>query len=385
MPIVVKEVIYLGTFFDADTNEGTLAVENTGIYQQTFGSAGSPLNNSRESISLNDQDNSGTLETNNVGTTDTTDGAGGVAQVDSLAVVNATITYLDGTSATYGNVVMFQTANGDLFLSNSDFAGTDIRGPDIKELQSITVNSITSTSYSALFHNNFQSFACFAEGTRLATPDGSLPIETLKVGDLVQTLDHGAQAIRWIGRSTVLQMGKMSPVCIAPGSLGCGLPLAELRVSQHHRMLIRSSVVERMTGSYEALIAAKFLLPITGIELKSDIAPISYLHLLFDRHEILNAEGAPSESLFPGDQALEMLGPECSKEINSLLLKMESWRDGGSPARDILVGRLRRQAIDRHLKNAKPVLATEAPKYKRAIGAKNSNRRKLSTGQGMSS
>lgn len=239
MPIVVKEVIYLGTFADADTDEGTPAVENTGIYQQTFGSVGSPLNSSREFINLDDRDNNGTLETDNTGTTDTTDGTGGIAQVDSLAVVNATITFLDGTSATYDNVVMFQTAIGELFLSNSDFAGTDIRGPDLKEIQSMTVNSVMQTNYTRLFHNDFQSFACFVEGTRLATPDGLSPIELLKVGDLVETADHGAQAIRWIGRSTVLQMGKMAPVCIKQGALGCGLPFADLKVSQQHRMLLR--------------------------------------------------------------------------------------------------------------------------------------------------
>ena len=166
MVTVVKEVIYLGTFADADTDEGTATVENTGIYQQTFGSLGSPLNSSRESITFDDQGNDGMIETDNTATSDTTTGAGGTAQVDSLAVVNATITYLDGSTATFNNIVMFQTANGDLFLSNSDFATTDVRGPEMKELQSITVNSVTSTNYSALLQNNFQSFACFLKGTR---------------------------------------------------------------------------------------------------------------------------------------------------------------------------------------------------------------------------
>ena len=357
MPIITKEVIYLGTYADADTDEGSLAVENTAIYQQAFGSVGSPLNSNREFINLDDRDNNGTLESDNTGTTDTTDGVGGIAQVDSIAVVNATITYLDGTSATYDDVVMFQTAIGELFLSNSDFAGTDVRGPELKELQSMTVNSVTATDFSALLHNDFQSFACFVEGTRLVTPDGLRPIESLKVDDLVETADHGAQAIRWIGRSKVLQMGKMAPVCIKQSSLGCGLPFADLEVSQQHRMLVRSIVLERMTGCPEALVAAKFLLPLPGIELKPEIAPINYLHLLFDRHEIVFAEGAPSESLFPGPQALEMLGPKCSREITSLLPSMKKWRDRGNPARAILEGRKRKQAVDRLLKNTKPVLS----------------------------
>ena len=57
----------------------------------------------------------------------------GPSQLDSLAVVNITVTYQDNTTASYDSVVMFQTANGDLFLANSNFNGTDIRGPAQKK------------------------------------------------------------------------------------------------------------------------------------------------------------------------------------------------------------------------------------------------------------
>ena len=50
MAVTIKEVIYLGTFADADTDESTASVENTSIYLQTFGSAGSPLSNSIEDM-----------------------------------------------------------------------------------------------------------------------------------------------------------------------------------------------------------------------------------------------------------------------------------------------------------------------------------------------
>jgi hypothetical protein len=134
-------------------------------------------------------------------------------------------------------------------------------------------------------------------------------------------------------------------------------------------MLVRSPVVERMTGSKEALIAAKFLLPLPGIELKPDIAPITYLHLLFDRHEIVSADGAPSESLFLGPLALEMLGPECGKEINSLLPKMECGSGRGLPARLFLERRRLRQTVNLQLQSAEPILASNAPRLLEPIGA----------------
>ncbi|MBL9056263.1 MAG: Hint domain-containing protein, partial [Rhodobacteraceae bacterium] len=40
---------------------------------------------------------------------------------------------------------------------------------------------------------------CFLRGTRITTPDGPRAIEDLAEGDLVTTLDHGPQPIRWIG------------------------------------------------------------------------------------------------------------------------------------------------------------------------------------------
>ena len=148
------------------------------------------------------------------------------------------------------------------------------------------------------------------------------------------------------------------------------MPLAELRVSQQHRMLARSAVIERITGNDEALVPAKFLLPLPGFELQADVRLISYLHLLFDRHEIVYAEGAPSESLFPGPQAFEMLSPKCRDEIDSLLPKMEGWRDGGSPARPFLKGQKLRQAVKRHLKNAKPILSPETKRSKETVKAR---------------
>ena len=40
---------------------------------------------------------------------------------------------------------------------------------------------------------------CFALGTWITTPNGQIPIEELAAGDMVVTMDHGPQPIRWIG------------------------------------------------------------------------------------------------------------------------------------------------------------------------------------------
>ncbi len=43
----------------------------------------------------------------------------------------------------------------------------------------------------------YTNIVCFAAGTLIDTPEGARAVETLTPGDLVMTLDHGAQPIRW--------------------------------------------------------------------------------------------------------------------------------------------------------------------------------------------
>ncbi|MEL6168163.1 MAG: Hint domain-containing protein [Pseudomonadota bacterium] len=133
---------------------------------------------------------------------------------------------------------------------------------------------------------------CFTPGTRIATPDGTKKIEALSPGDLVLTLDHGAEPVRWIGRRAVPGTGRFAPIRIPAGAFGVQRALV---VSPQHRMLISGWSVELALGQSEILVPAKHLVGSHGVV----VAPcpsVTYLHLLFDRHEIVFAEGAPSES-----------------------------------------------------------------------------------------
>ncbi len=147
---------------------------------------------------------------------------------------------------------------------------------------------------------------CFTPGTLIRVPDGAVPVETLKVGDKVETLDHGPQTLRWIGQTEVDGSDELAPVAIAAGALGNE---RDLLVSSEHRMLITGWEAELHFAEEEVLVAAKHLVGLEGITYRP-MTRVKYLHLLFDRHEIVFAEGAPSESLYPsswmiaGDRAL---------------------------------------------------------------------------------
>ncbi|MGB3146779.1 MAG: Hint domain-containing protein [Paracoccaceae bacterium] len=141
---------------------------------------------------------------------------------------------------------------------------------------------------------------CFTPGTLIATPQGATAIERLAVGDLVETLDNGAQPVRWIGARTVAGDGRHAPVRFRAGTIGNHAPLI---VSPQHRILWQGADCELHFGLPEVLVPALHLTELPDIDRKP-MAEVTYLHLLLDRHEILFANGAATESLHPGGQFL---------------------------------------------------------------------------------
>ena len=142
---------------------------------------------------------------------------------------------------------------------------------------------------------------CFVEGTAIRTPGGDRPIETLREGDAVLTIDSGAQPIRWIGKKTLRASGKLAPVRFAKGILG---NYRDLLVSPRHRVL--------MPDAQERLVPAQNLIDDFGVTVTYG-GMVTYIHLLFDQHEMLIANGAASESFYPENRALETI-PLASRE-----------------------------------------------------------------------
>lgn len=149
---------------------------------------------------------------------------------------------------------------------------------------------------------------CFTPGTRIATPQGERRIETLKPGDMVVTRDNGAQALRWIGQRTLgpaelAADPALQPIRIRQGALGHGLPERDMMVSRQHRMLMTGPRAELLFGDEEVLVRALHLTCLPGVQAVRR-AEVTYIHMLFDRHEVVMADGAWSESFQPGERTL---------------------------------------------------------------------------------
>jgi hypothetical protein len=155
---------------------------------------------------------------------------------------------------------------------------------------------------------------CFAAGTRILTPHGQRPIEDLRPGDAVVTADNGVQTLRWTGRRRVAGRGRFAPVRIRAGALEND---RDLLVSPQHRMLHRSTAANLYFDSPEVLIPAKHLVNGATI-VQHDLAQVEYIHLMFDRHEIVLAEGCPSESFHPGHVGLGGVSEPAREELFAL-------------------------------------------------------------------
>ena len=143
---------------------------------------------------------------------------------------------------------------------------------------------------------------CFGKGTAIRTPRGDVLVEDLRVGDLVTTMDNGPQKIRWINTRSydARQMQKGShlhPVLIKRGTFGAE---RDLLVSQQHGVLVGQSG-DSFARAKHLADAAK------GVRIAKGKKTVTYVHLMFDDHQVIFAENVPSESFYPGPMALTQM------------------------------------------------------------------------------
>lgn len=106
----------------------------------------------------------------------------------------------------------------------------------------------------------------------------------------------------------------------------------------------------------EVLVAAKHLVPLDGVDIVDDGAPVTYVHFLCDTHEVVFANGAPSETLYTGPQALKSVSPDALTEILTIFPELSDINYKALAARNIADGRKGRRLAVRHRKNRKALL-----------------------------
>jgi hypothetical protein len=155
----------------------------------------------------------------------------------------------------------------------------------------------------------------------------------LAVGDLLPTVFGGACPIQWIGRYRYRKsdpvkpwVRNVMPIRIARSALGTNVPHATLYISEAHALLIDG-----------VLVAAGDLvndMTITRYDAR-EFDELEFFHIKLERHDVIYAEGAPTETLLEVDESalnfaeyLRQHGPVTTEETPCAPLFRDRYRRG---------------------------------------------------------
>lgn len=236
------------------------------------------------------------------------------------------ITHINGIGVTTGSVITLAT--GQKIVINANGTVTII-GDNDTETVNFTYTVTKGNGTQATGFVTVNQVPCFVAGTMIRTPEGDRPVESLRPGDLVTTMDDGPQPLRWIGRREVEATGRLAPVQIRAGTFGRH---GRLLVSPQHRILVRDNLAELMFGEPEVLVAARDLVNGRSVTVREG-GTVEYVHLLFDRHQVVFSEGLATESFLPGPQIVHSFDRAVVEEIRTLFPELDPETGAGySPA-----------------------------------------------------
>ena len=172
------------------------------------------------------------------------------------------------------------------------------------------------------FDLDFANFYCFTPGAMIETPDGQKRVEMLRPGDLVATRDHGPRPIRRVlrrsfGAAALNRSPHLRPIRIGAGAFGPGAPDRDLLVSPQHRFPISGRNTALLFAESEVLATAASLCG-DCIFIERAVRRVTYIHLLFDGHEIIFANGLATESYHPGEHARAGMDAATRAELGAI-------------------------------------------------------------------
>ena len=189
---------------------------------------------------------------------------------------------------------------------------------------------------------------CFTPGILIETSNGEVPVECFRPGDILKTTDNGFQPVRWVGSRSLTspeleQRPNLRPIVICKGAFG---NRRKMLVAPQHGNMAKHFGDNR-------LIRAKHAAEVLGgtfTWLDKKRTSVTYIHIIFNRHQIVVAERMETEAFFPGPMALRSICRPALFELLALVPELESVASGKSnprqryrePARDYI---LRKDAL----------------------------------------
>ena len=376
--ITTVEMFYIGNFADMDTDESDFDNENPNV---VLGTHDDLVITDVTEVDVNDD---GVINDDELGTGDylSYDTGGGVTNVnlDSSSLYNADILLGDGSTLSV-RVLVIQAANGDVFIS--EFPAEPLDGLSIQSISLISLDTSDAGGINAGASDvQNASVVCYAAGTMIDTPDGPRAVEELTRGDLVITLDHGPQPIRWT-RSADYSLDDTEvdakPVQIKAGALGHNLPAQDLIVSPQHRILVGAAGQLHLVFASEAFVSAKSLTALADIRHMNGKKEITWIHFACDRHEIVTANGCLSESLLLGPMVLKSLSSSERHALTDIFgLALNS-----SPRRECLTVGATKRKITTYLKSKNRLIGNEIRRWDRDLAMEKYDAKRMKNAQSM--
>jgi hypothetical protein len=238
------------------------------------------------------------------GTYKLVDGTPGNTGVDPVAL-GINITDRDGSAtidSADAHLKVKDIASGSLIVGKYEFVATaKIGGHDgfIIEDHKGDFFYVTNIAYNGNLNGNHGQLKhvdpsgsvaiCFMAGTSVATPDGSIAVENLSIGQLVRTADGRSAPVRWIGRQTVSRLFTDElrlPVCIRAHAIGEDVPLRDLLVSPGHALLVDGVLAQ----------AGALVNDVSIVRVRNVPVIFTYYHVELDDHSLILAENVPAET-----------------------------------------------------------------------------------------
>jgi hypothetical protein len=188
--------------------------------------------------------------------------------------------------------------NNYTFVGTADLAGN---GGIIVEDKKGDYFFLTDTAYSGNLNKHHGELKnvdtspstdlfCFMAGTLVRTPDGEVPVELLKRGDLVLTYDGRNIPVDWLGVQTIstrfADKHRVLPIRIRAGAIAENVPARDLLVSPDHAILVEGALIQAGALVNGTSIVRETNVPVT----------FKYYHVEVEDHSLILAENTPAET-----------------------------------------------------------------------------------------
>jgi len=192
--------------------------------------------------------------------------------VSTASVSNGTL-YLDDNDGNGSLALSFGSSSSDQFFITMTGGESIIEGSSL-ENSNVPILDV----------------ACFLKGTNILTPKGNMPVEKLKIGDMVKTYEGEDKPIKWIGHRHYTNLGhdhisELSPILISKDAISDNMPARDLYLSPGHAVVINKKLIHAAR-----LVNGKSILQ------DFNISEIDYYHIELEQHELILAESCPVET-----------------------------------------------------------------------------------------